>query len=92
MTCSEPPKNDAAAAFDAARRFVRLTGERENFVEFDFAIGEPDVFVELILSRPAFAEFCEANKVEMLAPRVAGEAGESDWDWRLADARHNRFK
>lgn len=92
MTCSEPPKNDAAAAFDATRRFVRLTGEREDFVEFDFAIGEPDVFVELILGRAAFAEFCKANKVEMLAPRGAGEVSESDWDWRLADARHNRFK
>lgn len=92
MTNLGQPMKDVANAFDTTRRFVRVTGERDDFVEFDFAVGEPDVFVELILGGAAFAEFCEANKVEKLAPRVVGEAGQSDWDWRLADARHNRFK
>jgi phenol hydroxylase P0 protein len=70
---------------DTARRFVRVSDQRANgFIEFEFAIGEPDVFVELILSRQAFDEFCAANAVEMLPPRPAGEA-KSDWDWRLAD-------
>jgi phenol hydroxylase P0 protein len=81
---------------DTSKRFVRLRGERANgFIEFDFAIGEPEVFVELILGREAFAEFCITNKVEMLPPLVphALEDGErSDWDWRLADATQTRFK
>lgn len=83
-------------AMDTSRRFVRLRGERGNgFIEFDFAIGEPEVFVELILARDAFAEFCATNQVEMLppmAPHGAQDEPRSDWDWRLADATKTRFK
>lgn len=87
---------DQAPVLDTSRRFVRLRGERGNgFIEFDFAIGEPEVFVELILGRDAFAEFCSTNQVEMLppvAPHGAQDEPRSDWDWRLADATKTRFK
>ena len=80
------------APMDTTRRFVRLSGERPNgFVEFEFAIGEPEIFVEMILPREAFTEFCVANRVEMLAPRDP-DALYGDWDWRLADATHTRLK
>ncbi|MBT9498372.1 MAG: phenol hydroxylase [Zoogloea sp.] len=80
------------ATMDTTRRFVRLSGERPNgFVEFEFAIGEPEIFVEMILPRAAFAEFCSTNLVEMLPPRDP-DAPQGDWDWRLADATHTRFK
>ena len=80
------------ATMDITRRFVRLSGERPNgFVEFEFAIGEPEIFVEMILPRVAFAEFCAINHVEMLPPRDP-DAPQGDWDWRLADATHTRFK
>lgn len=78
---------------DTARRFVRIHGERANgFVEFDFAIGEPEIFIEMILGREAFAEFCAANCVEMLPVEEAKAEESSDWGWRLADATHVRFK
>jgi phenol/toluene 2-monooxygenase (NADH) P0/A0 len=80
------------ATMDTTRRFVRLSGERPNgFVEFEFAIGEPEIFVEMILPRAALAEFCATNRVEMLPPRNA-DAPQGDWDWRLADATRTRFK
>ncbi len=81
-----------AAILDTTRRFVRLQREREDgFVEFDFAIGEPELFVELVLRREAFAEFCATNEVELLPAQEAG--GETDdWAWRLADARDIRFR
>lgn len=81
---------------DTSRRFVRVRNERANgFIEFEFAIGEPEVFVELILGQVAFAEFCVTNKVEMLPPLVprSAEDGErSDWDWRMSDATNIRFR
>lgn len=84
------------APMDTSKRFVRQRGERVNgFIEFDFAIGEPEVFVELILGRAAFTEFCITNKVEMLAPvtpHSTDDGERSDWDWRLADATKTRFK
>lgn len=81
----------APLTLDTRRRFVRLRGERgKGFIEFEFAIGEPEIFVELILGRDAFADFCATNEVEMLPAADAAAAG--DWDWRLADATAIRFK
>lgn len=88
-------ETSAVPAFDTARRFVRVTGERPNgFIEFDFAIGDPELFVELILGREAFGEFCAANAVELLPPRDGQADGKTpdDFDWRLADATHTRFR
>jgi len=90
---SLPTSSAQPAALDTARRFVRLRGERANgFVEFDFAIGEPEVFIEMILDREAFNEFCATNQVEMLTDEAGQSAAPSDWDWRLADATGTRFK
>ena len=80
-------------AFDTTATYVRVTGQRpDGFVEFDFAIGEPEIFVELILPPGAFAEFCEANTVTVLEPVAdnAPDSADTDSDpfaWRLADAR-----
>ncbi|HHK4245171.1 TPA: phenol hydroxylase subunit [Pseudomonas aeruginosa] len=83
------------ADLDTRRRFVRVTGTREpHFVEFDFAVGEPELFVEMILDQDAFAEFCLLHQVEVLpsTPFDSSSEPQSDWDWRLADATQTRFK
>lgn len=57
------------ADFDPRVCFVRLRKVRgDGFVEFDFAIGEPDLSVELIMPSAAFHEFCRANRVTHIAP------------------------
>ena len=90
---NSPVSSASTAVMDTSRRFVRVTGERANgFIEFDFAIGEPEVFIEMILGREAFEEFCATNQVEMLTDEVGQNGEASDWDWRLADATHTRFK
>lgn len=56
-----------ASAFDPFRKYVRVTGERDDgFVEFDFALGEPELFAEMMLTRAAFEEFCAAQGVVLL--------------------------
>lgn len=56
-----------ASAFDPFRKYVRITAEREDgFVEFDFALGEPELFAEMMLTRAAFDEFCAAQDVVLL--------------------------
>ncbi len=61
-----------ASAFDPFRKYVRITAEREDgFVEFDFALGEPELFAEMMLTRTAFDEFCAAQDVVLLD----GDAG-----------------
>jgi len=88
-------RSSATDGFDPRRRFVRVTGTRSNgFVEFDFAIGEPELFVEMILGKDAFDEFCTANAVTMLDPdeSTVVDGADEDWNWRLADATRTRFR
>jgi Phenol hydroxylase subunit len=60
---------DAPPAFDLRQRYVRLLQVRaDGFVEFEFAIGEPELAVELILPADAYREFCRSNGVIELTP------------------------
>ena len=84
---------NAPLSLDTTRRFVRICGERGNgFVEFEFAIGEPEVFAEMILERQDFQNFCQANHVEMLPPNGNVGLAVGDWDWRMSNATKTRFK
>ena len=69
--------------FDPDNRYVRITGIRNNnLIEFDFSIGEPEMYVELILPFEAFQTFCAHNRVQHLS---AEEAARVDYDrlkWR----------
>lgn len=49
------------------RKFVRVQSVRgDGLVSFDFAIGWPELSVELMLPRPAFEAFCATHRVERL--------------------------
>jgi phenol hydroxylase P0 protein len=78
-------------SFDVTKRFVRVTGKRnDGFVEFEFAVGEPDMAVELVMPQAAFDSFCATNQAVFLQPR--GHDRASDWAWTLHDATHQRFR
>ena len=38
----------------------------DGFVEFEFAIGEPELAVDLIMPAAAYREFCRDNQVTVL--------------------------
>lgn len=64
MNADHPP---ALPDVDTRVRFVKLIEERaDGLVAFEFAIGWPELAVELLLPAPAFAEFCAANRVQRL--------------------------
>ena len=68
----DPAPEDAPLAVDTSRKFVRVTARRPNgFVEFEFAIGWPELSVELMLPATAFDAFCAANRVQRLDPDPA---------------------
>ena len=72
QTAKTPAANLAPAALDLPtcdtdRRFVRVIEQRaDGLVAFEFAIGWPELSVELLLPAPAFAEFCAKNQVQRL--------------------------
>gem|GEM_PF-2495685 len=53
--------------FDPSRRFVRFHRiNPQGFVEFAFAIGAPELSVELMLRPEDFEAFCQIQRAERL--------------------------
>jgi len=79
--------------FDPNKKFVRVAELRsDGFVDFEFALGEPELFVEMLLPAAAFDDFCALNKVTFLNAATQLKVGEEEWNWRLRDATKRRFK
>lgn len=74
-----PAKGDDIAC-DLSRRFVRVLRETaDGLVAFEFAIGWPDLAVELAMPRPMFEDFCRRQQVERLADDAASPTLGSPW-------------
>ena len=57
---------------DAPRNYVRVTrDDHRGYTEFQFAIGDPDLYLEMTLPPAAFAEFCARHNVLHLTPAQA---------------------
>lgn len=71
-------QNDSPGAprpFDPTRRFIRIRQQRDDgFVEFDFAVGDAELSVELILPRPAFEAFARLPGTERMSEDAAALA------------------
>ncbi|KAA1194195.1 phenol hydroxylase [Pseudohalioglobus sediminis] len=81
-----PAANDVAANFDSLKRYVRIRDVLDDkFVEFDFAIGDPSLYVELVLPKAAFDAFCKHNRVEIMTQEQA-DAVDADMEkWRYGE-------
>jgi len=77
------------------KKYIRIRNIiRDQFVEFDFAIDDPRLYVELILPKVAFDEFCIANRVIEMTPEQCQLVDEDAEKWRYGTdtlaAKHNR--
>lgn len=75
-------------------KYIRVRSKPDaRFVEFDFAIGEPSLFVELIMPPTAFTAFCTKNAViHMNDEQMASVDAELE-KWRYGEdtlMSHNR--
>jgi phenol hydroxylase P0 protein len=53
--------------FNPQHRFVKVTSiNAHGFVEFEFAVGSPEICVDLMLPSAAFEEFCLTQKAVRL--------------------------
>ena len=77
-----------ASPFDQMPRYIRVrSGPDATFVEFDFAIGFPDLFVELVLPRQAFRQFCENNRVQHMDAQMCAALDADARKWRYGETR-----
>ncbi|MBB3270306.1 phenol hydroxylase [Pseudomonas monteilii] len=78
----------ATTTFEQMPRYVRVRSEPDAaFVEFDFAIGYPELFVELVLPRTAFASFCASNRVRHMDAAMAAAVDADMRKWRYGESR-----
>lgn len=64
-------------------KFVRVRRMRDDgFVEFDFSIADPALYVELILPTTAFNEFCNSNHVTFIDDDRAAAIDADRRRWR----------
>jgi phenol/toluene 2-monooxygenase (NADH) P0/A0 len=75
-----------AKSFDEMTRYIRVRSEPgDKFVEFDFAIGHPELFVELVLPRDAFDIFCKHNNVVHMDSDMIRQIDEDMVKWRFGE-------
>ncbi len=68
--------------FDPSKRFVWLKQVRpDGFIEFEFAIGEPGLSVDMILPAEAYREFCRLNQVIDITPLQAADIEQERARW-----------
>ncbi|MFF7066037.1 phenol hydroxylase subunit [Pseudomonas sp. NPDC008258] len=78
----------ASPSFEQMPRYVRVRSAPDAaFVEFDFAIGYPDLFVELVLPHTAFASFCASNRVQHMDAAMAAAVDADMQKWRYGESR-----
>ena len=78
--------DEPAKTFNEMTRYIRVRSEPgDKFVEFDFAIGYPELFVELVLPREAFEIFCKHNNVVHMDSDMIREIDEDMIKWRFGE-------
>ncbi len=76
-------KPGACARDDTPRHFVRVTrAHHHGYIEFQFAIGDPEFYLEMTLPPAAFAEFCTRHQVVHLTPAQAHAVDVAARRWR----------
>jgi len=79
-------QDNTPITFDRLTKYVRVrSAENARFVEFDFAIDDPSLFVELILPRSAFKTFCEKNNVVYMSDEQVKAVDAEMEKWRYGE-------
>ncbi len=82
------PDESPIKEFAALTRYVRVRRVVDDrFIEFDFAIEDPSLYVEMILPKPAFAAFCQHNHVVMMTDEQAANVDADMEKWRYGKER-----
>lgn len=77
---------------DTSKRYVLVRNVRDDgYIEFDFSLGEPEIFLEMILSTSAFNEFCQDNEVIRITEDDLSGQSTAEQVWRLSESSGQQF-
>lgn len=67
-------------------RTVRVTDpDHHGYVEFQFSLGDPELYLEMTLPRAAFEEFCREHAARVLTPAEGAAVDAGERRWRFGD-------
>ena len=74
-------------------KYVHVTNETPcGIVEFDFAMGEPTMYVELALPKNQFKEFCKNNEVSYLTEKQLIDVENDKYKWKYGVLGSLKYK
>ena len=80
------PIANKAATTQPLRKFVRVTDiDHHGFVEFQFSVDDPNLYLEMTLPKAAFDEFCATHNAQHLTAEQAKAVDETELKWRFGD-------
>jgi phenol/toluene 2-monooxygenase (NADH) P0/A0 len=69
--------------YERAAHYVRVTNaDHRGYVEFQFSIGDPSLYLEMLLPPAAFTEFCRDHEVVHLSEERARAVDANEKRWR----------
>ncbi len=75
-----------SAEEQVGQAYVRVTKiDNHGFVEFQFSIGDPNLYLEMALPRPAFDEFCATQNARHLSEEQERLVDQTELKWRYGD-------
>jgi phenol/toluene 2-monooxygenase (NADH) P0/A0 len=79
---------DAHRPASSSRCHVRVTNpDRRGFVEFQFSMGDPSLYLEMTLPPAAFIEFCARHGASRLSAAQARAVDRYEQRWTGEDVR-----
>ena len=70
-----------------SQSYVRVTKiDSRGYVEFQFSIGDPNLYLEMALPRAAFDEFCETQQAQHLTREQERAVDQTELRWRYGDS------
>lgn len=76
-------EEETSRSFDPNFRCVKVIGtSKRGFIEFEFSIGQPDLYVELVLPVVAFKAFCADWQVHLIPSDISYDhEGDAPGGW-----------
>lgn len=82
---SKPTLISSRSVATPTRYFRVRSPANARFVEFDFAIGDPSLFVELVMPPAAFESFCRSNEVVQMTTEQEALVDAELSKWRYGE-------
>lgn len=83
---ADEEKNDQQESVSSGQSYVRVTKiDNRGYVEFQFSIGDPNLYLEMALPRAAFDEFCATQQAQHLTREQEDLVDRTERKWRYGD-------